>query len=194
MVPYPAQGHINPFMQLAKQMVSQGFTITFLNTDHNHHRILVSSSSSSKNLISEDIHLAHIPDGFPDDYDRMSDLGRLSEAIDRHMPAPFEALMLQLLHQSRNRSPNPNLVDNHDPNLSSPDNHSPKNCTNPTEEPSPNPPVCIVSDLLMLFTQDIANKLGLPRVAVWLQSAASFAVNLHVPALIRDGYIPITGN
>ena len=104
--------------------------------------------------------------------------------------------MLQLLHRSSNTNPNPNpnpnLVDNHDPNLNSPGNHSPKHCTNPTE-PNPNPPVCIVSDVLMLFTQDIANKLGLPRVAVWLQSAASFAVNLHVPALIRDGYIPITG-
>ncbi|RWR87787.1 UDP-glycosyltransferase 85K12 [Cinnamomum micranthum f. kanehirae] len=35
-IPAPAQGHINPVMQLAKLLHSRGFFITFVNTDFTH--------------------------------------------------------------------------------------------------------------------------------------------------------------
>ncbi|MCO5602564.1 hypothetical protein L7F22_056698 [Adiantum nelumboides] len=157
-VPYPAQGHINPCMQLAKQLAFQGYTITFVNTQHNHERIVSSQHQQADQLQEEglEIHFAHISDGLPQDHNRMSDLSVLSHAIDTHMPSHFEALVARL--------------------CSSDDSH----------------PTCIVSDVLMLFTQDIANKFGLPRVAVWCQSAASFAVNVSMPSLIREGYVPFT--
>lgn len=157
-VPYPAQGHINPCMQLAKQLALQGYTITFVNTEHNHARIVASQPQQAALLQEEgfDIRFKHIPDGLPQDHNRMSDLGILSHAIDTHMPSPFEALVTDLCS-----------VDD--------------SC-----------PTCIVSDVFMLFTQDIANKFGLPRVAVWFQSAASFAIHVHMPALIGQGYIPLT--
>ncbi|MCO5604074.1 hypothetical protein L7F22_058231 [Adiantum nelumboides] len=40
------------------------------------------------------------------------------------------------------------------------------------------PPTCIISDTFVEHTQDAANKLGIPRVAFWTQSAASFAAHL----------------
>ncbi|KAE8656274.1 7-deoxyloganetin glucosyltransferase [Hibiscus syriacus] len=39
-VPYPAQGHINPMLMLAKVLHSRGFYITFANTEFNHKRLL----------------------------------------------------------------------------------------------------------------------------------------------------------
>ncbi|TKY50023.1 7-deoxyloganetin glucosyltransferase [Spatholobus suberectus] len=41
-VPFPAQGHINPFMQLAKLLRCMGFHITFVNTEFNHNRLVKS--------------------------------------------------------------------------------------------------------------------------------------------------------
>ncbi|RWR87791.1 UDP-glycosyltransferase 85K12 [Cinnamomum micranthum f. kanehirae] len=35
-IPAPAQGHINPVMQLAKLLYSRGFFITFVSTDFTH--------------------------------------------------------------------------------------------------------------------------------------------------------------
>ncbi|XXG76425.1 hypothetical protein AAC387_Pa08g0778 [Persea americana] len=46
-IPYPAQGHINPMMQLAKLLHSRGFFITFVNTDFAHKRLSESRGPDS---------------------------------------------------------------------------------------------------------------------------------------------------
>lgn len=38
-IPYPAQGHINPMLQLCQQLEPLGFTFTFVNTHHIHQRV-----------------------------------------------------------------------------------------------------------------------------------------------------------
>ncbi|KAH7285946.1 hypothetical protein KP509_33G052400 [Ceratopteris richardii] len=48
----------------------------------------------------------------------------------------------------------------------------------------------IVSDFFMSFTQDVANKYGIPRVAVFVQSASSFACHLAV----CQGFCPTPGS
>jgi hypothetical protein len=47
-IPLPAQGHINPALQLAKQLVGLGFRITFVNTTHGER--LVKSRSTALEL------------------------------------------------------------------------------------------------------------------------------------------------
>ncbi|GLJ48689.1 hypothetical protein SUGI_1026940 [Cryptomeria japonica] len=44
LIPLPAQGYVNPMMQLAWKLVSHGFFVTFLNSDSNHNRILTPNS------------------------------------------------------------------------------------------------------------------------------------------------------
>lgn len=154
-VPYPAQGHLNPVMQLAKQLAMRGFVITFVNTAEFHSRILQSQTTLPPHDPSLDIRYAQIPDGLPPNFNRFAgNLTALSKAVENMAPA-FEDLIRNLL--------------------------------------STQPPVtCIFSDMFCLFTQDVANKFELPRIAIWLQSAASYSVSLHVPLLVREGHMPVT--
>ncbi|XXG43448.1 hypothetical protein AAC387_Pa01g3483 [Persea americana] len=41
-IPLPAQGHINPMMQVAKLLHSRGFFVTFVYTHFTHNRLLSS--------------------------------------------------------------------------------------------------------------------------------------------------------
>ncbi|KAF9624162.1 hypothetical protein IFM89_008100 [Coptis chinensis] len=77
-VPYPAQGHVMPLMELAHNLVDHGFKITFVNTEFSHKRIM---AALSNNGYDEDfIHLVSIPDGMEERDDR-NDLGKLCDAM-----------------------------------------------------------------------------------------------------------------
>lgn len=156
MLPYPAQGHLNPVMQLAKQLALRGFVVTFVITTEFRSRIQEYSTSPAPIGTTSplDIRFAQISDGLPPDFDRFGgNLTALSQAVEA-MAGPFEQLIRQLMQDY--------------------------------------PPVtCIFSDMFAPFTQDVANAFHIPRVAVWLQSAASYSVNLHVPLLIRQGHMPV---
>ncbi|CAL5185954.1 unnamed protein product [Lathyrus oleraceus] len=47
LTPFPAQGHINALLKLAKLLHLKGFHITFVNTEYNHKRLLKSRGSNS---------------------------------------------------------------------------------------------------------------------------------------------------
>ncbi|KAA8518669.1 hypothetical protein F0562_016143 [Nyssa sinensis] len=94
-VPYPAQGHIIPLMELAQCLIKCGFKVTFVNTEFNHKRVM--NVISDKNNVGEDqnqnqIHLVSIPDGLEPREDR-NELGKLTEAIFRVMPTKLEELI-----------------------------------------------------------------------------------------------------
>ncbi|CAL5431104.1 unnamed protein product [Camellia sinensis] len=63
-IPFPAQGHVNPMMQLAKLLHSRGFYITFVNTEFNHSR-LVQSRGPNSVKDSPFFKFQTIPDGVP---------------------------------------------------------------------------------------------------------------------------------
>ncbi|CDP08524.1 unnamed protein product [Coffea canephora] len=43
-IPYPAQGHVLPLMELALCLVRQGIRVTLVNTEFNHKRVTKSLS------------------------------------------------------------------------------------------------------------------------------------------------------
>ncbi|KAK6805455.1 hypothetical protein RDI58_003240 [Solanum bulbocastanum] len=54
------------------------------------------------------------------------------------------------------------------------------------------PPVtCIVSDVVMSFTLDAAEELGIPEVLFWTASACGFMCYLHYHHLVQRGYTPL---
>ncbi|TXG52778.1 hypothetical protein EZV62_021947 [Acer yangbiense] len=64
-VPFPAQGHINPMLKLAKLLnLYRGFHITFVNTEYNYNRLLKSSGPDSLNG-TPTFCFETIPDGLP---------------------------------------------------------------------------------------------------------------------------------
>ncbi|XP_004306078.1 PREDICTED: UDP-glycosyltransferase 83A1 [Fragaria vesca subsp. vesca] len=90
-IPYPAQGHVIPLMELSQCLVNEGFKVTFVNTDFNHKRVM-SSLADETHKRDDKIHMVSIPDGLEPWEDR-NDLGKLCEAILRVMPGKLEELI-----------------------------------------------------------------------------------------------------
>ncbi|KAL5707806.1 hypothetical protein ACHQM5_018667 [Ranunculus cassubicifolius] len=63
-IPLPFQSHINAMLKLAKVLHSQGFHITFANTEYNHNQILLSRGTNSL-LSLPDFCFETISDGLP---------------------------------------------------------------------------------------------------------------------------------
>jgi len=101
--PSAAQGHINPLMQLSQHLVaSHGFLITFVNTEHNHLRIMEARKLSNEED-HPDIRMVGISDGLPlDDFQRTSDLKKIIEAVHHHMVPLVEQLMSEINQKSNN--------------------------------------------------------------------------------------------
>ncbi|KAF5183519.1 Udp-glycosyltransferase 83a1 [Thalictrum thalictroides] len=93
-VPYPAQGHVMPLMEISHNLVDRGFKITFVNTESIHNRV-VSSMSNSGDVYEDFIHLVSLPDGIEAEEDR-NDLGKLSRSMIDVMPGHLEELIKKI--------------------------------------------------------------------------------------------------
>ncbi|KAK4579366.1 hypothetical protein RGQ29_029150 [Quercus rubra] len=68
--PLPAQGHVNSMLNLAQLLSLAGLNITFLNTDHNHNRLVLHSNILHRFACFPGFQFKSIPDGLPDDHPR----------------------------------------------------------------------------------------------------------------------------
>jgi hypothetical protein len=100
-LPFPAQGHVVPLMELSHRLVNHGFEVTFVNTEVNHALVLVALPTSGPDGL-HGIHLASIPDGLADDEDR-KDLSKLIDAFSTHMSAHLEKLVGEMEAAGRPR-------------------------------------------------------------------------------------------
>ncbi|KAG7597937.1 UDP-glucuronosyl/UDP-glucosyltransferase [Arabidopsis suecica] len=95
-VPYPAQGHINPMMKVAKLLYAKGFHVTFVNTVYNHNRLLRSRGHNAVDGLPS-FRFESIPDGLPEtDVDVTQDIPTLCESTMKHCLAPFKELLRQI--------------------------------------------------------------------------------------------------
>ncbi|PKA55929.1 UDP-glycosyltransferase 83A1 [Apostasia shenzhenica] len=155
-IPYPAQGHVIPLMELSFFLLRKGFKVSFLNTEFNHHRILSAMADEAKNRVqlteeeepesAEEIRLIAMPDGLAPGEDR-NDLGRLTEALAAVMPEYLEDLL-------RNGDF-----------------------------------TCVVADLNMAWSLEMAKKAGLRTAAFWPAAATLLAAMTCIPKLIEDEVI-----
>ncbi|GMI73118.1 hypothetical protein like AT3G02100 [Hibiscus trionum] len=92
-IPYPAQGHVIPLMELSHRLVHHGFSITFVNTDFNHKRV----RDAFGNKVEGDgsIHLVSIPDGMEPGEDR-NHFGKLTDGIMNVMPSELRKLLKKI--------------------------------------------------------------------------------------------------
>ncbi|XP_074359175.1 UDP-glycosyltransferase 83A1-like [Apium graveolens] len=90
-VPYPAQGHVIPMMELSRKLVQHGCKVTFVNTDFIHRRV-TNALSSKEDDMEDGIELVSIPDGLELGDDRFN-LGKLMESMLTLMPGKLEELI-----------------------------------------------------------------------------------------------------
>ncbi|XP_058754700.1 7-deoxyloganetin glucosyltransferase-like [Vicia villosa] len=96
-VPFPAQGHINPMLKLAKLLhFKGGFHVTFVNTEYNHKRLLKSRGPNSLNGLSS-FHFETIPDGLPEsDEETTQDVPSLCDSTRKTCLPHFKKLISKL--------------------------------------------------------------------------------------------------
>lgn len=106
-VPFPAQGHINPMLKLAKLLHQRGFHITFVNTHFNHSRLLQSRGPNSLDGLP-DFRFESIPDGLPpteNKADATQDILALCKSIPNYCFDPFRKLLEKLNSSSSSGVP-----------------------------------------------------------------------------------------
>jgi len=92
LVPFPAQGHINPMTQVALKLGKAGFLVTFVNTEYNHSRIEEANKKSLNN--HRMIQSVVVPDGLPSS-DSRTDIAKLC-GVTENVIVPF---LDNLIHQ-----------------------------------------------------------------------------------------------
>ncbi|GAB4861235.1 hypothetical protein Ancab_036394 [Ancistrocladus abbreviatus] len=105
-IPYPAQGHMNPMLKLAKLLHSRAFHITFVNTEFNHNRLLRTRGPHSLDGLPS-FQFKTIPDGLPpsDAVDATQDIPSLCDSTDRFCIGPFRELLAKLNDTNSSRVP-----------------------------------------------------------------------------------------
>ncbi|XP_034676535.1 7-deoxyloganetin glucosyltransferase-like [Vitis riparia] len=97
-IPFPAQGHIKPMLNLAKLLHFRGFHITFVNTEFNHRRLLKARGPNSLDGLPS-FQFETIPDGLqPSDVDATQDIPSLCVSTKNNFLPPFRRLLSKLNH------------------------------------------------------------------------------------------------
>lgn len=104
-LPFPAQGHINPMLKLAKILHRKDFHITFVNTEFNHRRLLKSRGLDSLDGLPT-FQFETIPDGLPpSDADSTQHVPSLCDSTKKNCLAPFRDLLSRLNNTSSSKVP-----------------------------------------------------------------------------------------
>ncbi|KAM0951393.1 putative cyanohydrin beta-glucosyltransferase [Dioscorea sansibarensis] len=90
LLPYPAQGHVIPFLELAYCLADTGFEVTFVNTEHIHGRVTEAIAAVEHDTGM--INLVSIPDGL-ESIEERSDLVKLSVRLSEVVPRSLEELI-----------------------------------------------------------------------------------------------------
>ncbi|KAF0915779.1 hypothetical protein E2562_038854 [Oryza meyeriana var. granulata] len=90
-LPFPAQGHVMPLMELSHRLVDLGFEVDFVHTDFNRDRVLKAMADET-GATSDGIHMVSFPDGMDPAGDR-ADIAKLAEGLPAAMLGGIEEMI-----------------------------------------------------------------------------------------------------
>jgi hypothetical protein len=164
-------------MHLARKLLADGFFVTFVNTEYNHRRIFSANNNNNNNnnhlLNTPNLRFLHIPDGLPESHGRFNENMIETTAAALALSSPLTDLV-RGLHCADDRE--------------RPDRH-----TSSGTPPPPPPVTCIIGDSFCSWVQDVADELGVPRVAFWTTPAHANLAYHFMSLLIDRGYVPLAG-
>lgn len=168
MIPYPFQGHVIPFVNLAMKLASKGFTITFVNTHSVHQQISQAQtnlSGTARDIFDEarksglDIRYATVSDGLPLDLDRSLHHDQHQESLLQASGSHVDELIGKI------------VAENADP-----------------------PVTCLIADTFFVWPSLIANKYNLVYVSFWTEPALVFTLYYHLDLLKQNGHFASKDN
>lgn len=152
LVPFPALGHSIPFLDLARLLALHGATVSYVTTPANASRLegAMAEAQSAGLAVSAVVLPTPAVEGLPEGRESTdvlpSELVGLLVNLAEKLAEPFERWLHQQLQQDQE------------------------------QKTGPSPPVCIISDILMLWTLQIGEKYGIRRVL--FNTCGAFALTL----------------
>ncbi|KAL0432852.1 UNVERIFIED_CONTAM: UDP-glycosyltransferase 86A1 [Sesamum latifolium] len=162
---YPFQGHITPTLNLATNLASRGFTITYVQLEFVHHTI-----SKAHDGVEDveffvgarqsglDIRYTTISDGFPLEFDRNLNFNEHWEGMIRDFPDRVDELVGSITRSDASAAA-----------------------------------FFLVADTLYTWPAAIAEKHNLVNVSLWTGAATVFSINYHLDLLSENGHLPYRG-
>nr|AFJ53011.1 UDP-glycosyltransferase 1 [Linum usitatissimum] len=161
LVPYPLQGHIIPAVHLAIKLASQGFTITYINTEYIHHKTSSAAAGGGDDVFSGvrdsglDIRYKTVSDGKPVGFDRSLNHDEFMASILHVLPGNVEEVIAGIVSAGEEED----------------------------EEVS-----CLVADTFFVWPSKVAKKFGLVYVSVWTEPILVYTLYHHVHLLRQNGH------
>lgn len=160
---YPLQGHVIPFVNLATKLASNGFKITFINTESIHHDIAKARGlDPHDDIFTEarksglDIRYATVSDGFPIGFDRSLHHDEYFEGIMHAFAAQIDELVGRLVR----------------------------------DEPSIG---CMIFDTFYVWPSTIADKYKLVNISFFTEPALVLTLYYHLELLRKNGHFASKG-
>ncbi|KAL8040417.1 hypothetical protein ABFX02_10G096200 [Erythranthe guttata] len=161
MISLPYQGHINPFVNLALKLASEGVSVTFVHLEFVHHKLSKARCSNPNefDLFSEgresglDIHYTTMGDGFPLEFDRDLHLMEYWESFLRDFPDIVDEFVAEKIRSHPVR-------------------------------------YFLVSDTIYWWSSIVAEKYKIVNVSLWTEPALVFSLMYHSHLLSENGHFP----
>ncbi|GKU94811.1 hypothetical protein SLEP1_g8248 [Rubroshorea leprosula] len=149
MVTLALQGHMNPMLKFAKQLVSKGVRITIATNDYARHRMLDSKNSSALSVTnggaaagSNAINLEFFSDGLSHEFDRGKHADKFIDAVKTEGYKNLSSLITNLTNSGRKFS-------------------------------------AIIINPFVPWVADIAAEQGIPCAALWIQASSVYSIYYH---------------